>query len=391
MQEGYVFKWRKAWYIKYYFTDIVDGKPVRRQTTKRLAPINDQYRSRKDVQELVDDLLGHQNGNSGVPDSSLTFAEYAEKKFLPHIKEKKKPSTHRFYKVTFQVHLKKRVGDIRMRDFTTGHAQRVLDEARGPKNTELSHQSLLRIKTTMSAVFTHAQQRDVIRNYNPVQGAKAEGSRKKPERYAYTLEEIKYMLQTLPDPARTVAGLAAFTGLREGEIRGLRWGDYNGEELSVQRTVWRTHVGETKNAESEATVPVIPVLRGLLEEHRNQARGRAAKHDFIFCGDKKGFSLNLDNLSRRIIKPAIGDKWHGWHAFRRGLGTNLSELGVDDGVIQTLLRHASVITTRTNYIVVKSKRARAAMDEFAAEVQRVSKSDTGTNLVQGSDRNSAKP
>jgi len=53
MQEGYVFKWRKSWYIKYYFTDVVEGNPVRRQTTKRLAPINDQYRSKKDVQGLV--------------------------------------------------------------------------------------------------------------------------------------------------------------------------------------------------------------------------------------------------------------------------------------------------------------------------------------------------
>jgi integrase len=132
--------------------------------------------------------------------------------------------------------------------------------------------------------------------------------------------------------------VAAFTGLREGEICGLRWSDYNGEELKVQRTVWRTHVGETKNVESEASVPVISVLRDLLEEHRS--RGRAQTHDFIFSGGKKGFSLNLDNLSRRVVKPAIGDRWRGWHAFRRGLGTNLSELGVDDGIIQTLLRHA---------------------------------------------------
>jgi len=32
--------------------------------------------------------------------------------------------------------------------------------------------------------------------------------------------------------------------------------------------------------------------------------------------------------------------WHGWHAFRRGLATNLHALGVDDKTIQAILRHS---------------------------------------------------
>ena len=53
----------------------------------------------------------------------------------------------------------------------------------------------------------------------------------------------------------------------------------------------------------------------------------------------KGSPLNLDNLSRRVIRPAlarVGLEWHGWHAFRRGLATNLKQIGVDDKTIQAI-------------------------------------------------------
>jgi len=42
-------------------------------------------------------------------------------------------------------------------------------------------------------------------------------------------------------------------------------------------------------------------------------------------------------------------QWHGWHAGRRGLGTNLYRLGVPDVVIQRILRHSNVATTQGYY------------------------------------------
>jgi integrase len=60
---------------------------------------------------------------------------------------------------------------------------------------------------------------------------------------------------------------------------------------------------------------------------------------------------------RDTSRPA----WHGWHAFRRGLGTNLAEMGVDDLTIQRILRHANVATTRQHYIKVRDLKVEAAM------------------------------
>jgi integrase len=211
----------------------------------------------------------------------------------------------------------------------------------------------------MSAIFSYAARLGILTGANPVREAKAEGKRSDPQRHTYSLPEVAFMLKKLPEPARTVIAVAAFTGLRESEIRGLRWEDYTGDELHVRRSIWRTHVSETKTPESKSSVPVIAPLRKILDNHRRSGRGTGS---WIFTGAKKRFSLHLDNLSRREITPVLGDRWKGWHAFRRGLATNLFSLGVPAEVAQTILRHAAVSTTQQHYIVLESERAgRAAM------------------------------
>jgi integrase len=136
--------------------------------------------------------------------------------------------------------------------------------------------------------------------------------------------------------------------------------------------VWRTHVGETKTPESKNAVPVIGPLRKLLDQHRIKSNANGDGTKWIFAGEKKGFALHLDNLCRRDMKPVLGDRWLGWHAFRRGLGTNLFGLGVPAEVAQTTLRHANVSTTRTHYIVLESQQAgSAAMQKLETAVLKV--------------------
>ncbi len=96
---------------------------------------------------------------------------------------------------------------------------------------------------------------------------------------------------------------------------------------------------------------MIEPLRRLLDQHRATANGSL----WILTGDKKGFSLNLDNIARREIKEKIGGRWKGWQSFRRGLSTNLYELGVPPEVAQIVLRHADAATTRKHYLMLKSR------------------------------------
>jgi integrase len=189
------------------------------------------------------------------------------------------------------------------------------------------------------------------------------------------------MLEQVPEPARTVIAVAAFAGLRESEIRGLKWSDYDGDFLHIRRAVWRTHVGDTKTSESKNAVPVIEPLRKILDAHRRMP----GKGDWIFAGEKMGRPLHLDNLSRRVIKSAVGDQWHGWHAFRRGLATVLFTLGTPAEIARTILRQADVSVTQEHYILLKSqKEGRVAMKRLGRIVRQ--KFDTRARRKRSSQR-----
>jgi integrase len=104
----------------------------------------------------------------------------------------------------------------------------------------------------------------------------------------------------------------------------------------------------------------VGVLKKALLAHRK----RVPASEWIFAGEKMGKPLVIANLYRRDIKAKLekaGIRWHGWHAFRRGVGSILNALGVDDSVIQSILRHASVQTTQKHYIKVANPQNTAAL------------------------------
>jgi tRNA A37 threonylcarbamoyladenosine synthetase subunit TsaC/SUA5/YrdC len=77
--------------------------------------------------------------------------------------------------------------------------------------------------------------------------------------------------------------------------------------------------------------------------------------------------LNLDALVGEVIQPALEAEkipWYGWHAFRRGLATNLHRLRVSDKVIQQILRHANVTTTINIYVKMVTQDAEEAMKKL---------------------------
>ena len=362
MQRGSIFKRHGAWHLVYRVDEIVDGQPVRKQVTRRLVGVSDEYRSVKDVRALADEHLRPMNLGAVTPEGSLTVSDFAKKYFLPAVTTKKKPSTAKFYTDLVVNHLEPLLGSLRLRDVTTRDVQRLLDA-----RSSLSQSSVLRIKTGASALLSHAIRLGFLHGPNTAREARAEGKRTDPVTYAYNLDEVLWMLERLPEPAHTVVAVAAFSGLRESEIRGLQWSDYDGQFLHVRRSVWRTHVGDTKTPESKAAVPVIGPLRTILDAHKK----KSGTGEWIFAGEKMRRPLHLDNLCRREIKPVVGDRWHGWHGFRRGLATVLFGLGVPAEVAQTILRHANVATTQAHYLMLKSKaEGSAAMKRLERIVRR---------------------
>ena len=201
---------------------------------------------------------------------------------------------------------------------------------------------------------------------NPMTGVMLPNVRRGSETNAYSLDQILSVLR-LPFDATTKAaiGVAAFAGWRESEIRGLQWRDYDGSEITVCRSIDRVNnvVNPPKTPKSAAPVSVIPNLKRLLDAHKANAAlgpdGKPMPDAPIFAGTRYD-TMDLDKLALLVIRPALESAkipWYGWHAFRRGLASNLFQLGCDDLTVQRILRHSKVQVTREKYIKCGMRRS----------------------------------
>jgi integrase len=382
MQRGHIFKYRKSWFLKYYDVHLANGQRAGRRACKKLADVNETYRTKADVRTLADKILAPINSGIITPESSMQVSDFIENHYLPHVKATLRASTYKDYGDVWRCHVNERLGKVTLRDFRTVHGQRLIQGIDG-----IGHTSLLRVKSFLSGVFTYCKQEGILDGVNPMQGVKVRGRATKAKMPVYSIEEIETAIYALQEPARTIFAVAAFSGLRLSELRGLRWSDYDGNSLQVSRSVWRTHVSAPKTAESEAAVPVLPILARALEGHKKRCKNPTSD-SYIFAGERFGAPLNLANLARRVIKPNIEScskckkarakhnkedhtfeldaslVWKGWHALRRGLATNLDALGIRPRVIQSILRHASMATTMDIYVKSESADARAAVTKL---------------------------
>jgi integrase len=298
VQKEVIVKRSGSWYVRYREPVLVDGKVKRRDVWKRLAPVDKRYRAARDVKPLARKLLNSINSVNAHSGGTQRLSDFIEHVYFPNAH--KRPSTKHGYKHIFQKHLKPRLGDVRVFDFTTGIGQKLLRQI--ASETDLSHTSLKHIKHFLTGVFTFAKQESVIDSENPMRDVAIPQGSAAEDTHAYSLEEVLAMLEVLPEPAKTVVATAAFTGLRRSELRGLRWEDISDTELNIRRTVWNTHIQEkTKTTSSKAPIPLVPILRKWLEAHRAAFLGEG----FVFAGPKMNRPLNLSNLARRVIVPAI--------------------------------------------------------------------------------------
>jgi integrase len=227
----------------------------------------------------------------------------------------------------------------------------------------------------LSGVFTYAKNEGAFDGSNPVQGATIPGNAREPEEtYAYNLVQILRILDALPLLPKAVVATAAFAGLREGELRGLEWPDYAGDQLAVNRSIWKGIVNPPKTRASRQPVPVIPKLARILDEYRASMHNPATGVIFHNGG---GECLDMEKLARCVIRPAveaIGLPWYGWHGFRRGIASNLYELGANEKIVQRILRHAKPHVTKERYIKAFDPAVLDAMRRLQATVDVLEKS-----------------
>lgn len=386
MQNGQLIRGNKSWFVKFY----ADGK----RTTRKIGNV-EEYPTERDITPVLQRYMAEVNTDGGkkrfVPNPRVTLREFVTTKYFPDSLKELRGSTLRGYKAIWNNYIDARLGKVRLTDIRTFELQEAMDDI--GQTTELKKASLFRVKTFMSAVFSEAircglRGRD---NTNPVTEVKVRGRKneRKTETFAYSLDDIKTILASLAEPSRVLVAVAAYTGLRRGEIVGLQWGDYTGKAIWVRRNICFGEKGEMsvelpKTEASEAPVPVIAPLRKILDAWKATAKvtdgcwifhaGFTRKQHPESLLDAASLTpLSPQNVLRDVIAPALEKVeivWHGFHAFRRGLATNLRALDVDDLTIKEILRHSDVSVTRASYIKRVNEKSVEAMERFETELRK---------------------
>jgi integrase len=400
-QQGQIIRIGDRWYVRYWERRNIGGSIERKRVTHQIGEVTTRGKHPPaDIKTEAERHMATVNSGTIAAERIATIGDFAQGVYIPWIERYQRPSTLKGYRQVWTQHLKPICEKEWLKETRTYQVQGWLNAIgrngtvcrQSSERVPLSKNSLKRIQSVLSGIFTLAKQLGYYEGVNPLQDTRVDPKAAEPaETYAYSLEEVQSLLAVFPEPAATAFAVASFMGLRIGEIEALRWEDYRDGEMHISRSIWNGHVGQPKTRKSAAPVPVIRHLAERLELHRlhcgNPRSGPIFANSF-------GKPMSMNNLLGRVIRPVLNrctscgrskgkphlkadheyqrdarlPQWQGWHAARRGLGSNLYRLGVPPMVIQRILRHSNVSTTANYYIKTAADDVRNAMAKLEQTV-----------------------
>jgi integrase len=180
------------------------------------------------------------------------------------------------------------------------------------------------------------------------------------------VEQVKCLLSAARgDKLEALYVLAVSTGLRQGELLGLKWEDVDLQEgvLRVRRTVFNGAVNAPKTTRSNRSVRLTSEAIRALRDHQSGG-------EWVFSS-RVGTSLSTHNLSNRSWKPLLRKaglpQGTRFHDLRHTCATLLLTKGVHPKIVQEMLGHSSITITLDLYSHVlpdMQDKAEKAMDEI---------------------------
>jgi integrase len=367
-QNGSLYEHHGAWFVRYSRRiSEQDGFTNLNRVSKYLGRSKD-FRSISDVERSRASFMQTVNRDRLSANSRITLTAFVEGAYLPWTKEERRASTSKGHHEIWINHIRDHVGELHLREFRTVYTSRMLRTI--AKENDLTKTTLQHIKSVLSTIFTYAKNEGAFDGANPVDGVLIPRHAKEPgETHAYDLGQVLQILDRLPLLEKSLVATAALAGLRQGELGGLEWTDYTGTELVIKRSIWMSVVNLPKTRASRDSVPVIPALAEILDEYRS-SMGSPKAGVVFHSGD--GLPICVDRVGRRVIRralEAIRLPWYGWHALRRGLASNLYEIGAPDKVVQRILRHSKPHVTRERYIKVFDHTVLEAVGKVQARIE----------------------
>jgi integrase len=208
--------------------------------------------------------------------------------------------------------------------------------------------------TPLSRLFAQAVRRGLI-PVNPIgQLDRSERPRTSArERPVLNSDQIGRLLDAAEPRYRTILATAVFTGVRQGELLGLRWKDvdFAQEVIHIRRALDRQgRDAPPKTPNALRDVILIPGLAELLREHADHSPFNKPD-DFVFSS-RAGTPLHWANISKRALKPALrkaGIQPLRWHDLRHSFASLLIAGGANITFVSRQLGHSRSDVTLNVY------------------------------------------
>jgi len=240
----------------------------------------------------------------------------------------------------------------------------------------LSPLTVTYVHSVLKSALEHAVREDELPR-NVARNVKTAAPRPRRFQPLTAAEARQFLDAARADRLHALYELALRTGLRKGELLGLRWEDLDldGGTASIRRTLQRTNSAgltalPTKTQSSERRIALPTECLRSLEQHRDRQRqereaaGTGWKaSDYVFTRPDgspiEGVTVtrHFNTFLRRATLRRIR-----FHDLRHSAATLLLEQGVELVVIKELLGHAHIGVTATVYAHVRLRLQRDAID-----------------------------
>lgn len=293
------------------------------------------------------------------PDANITLAEYLDGWLADIVQHRVRPKTYQSYEYICRKHLKPALGDKRLIDLAAADVQRLCSDklACGLSKRTVEYIHAILVRALRNAVRSGVLVRNVASMASPPRPGR-------PQVTTLSAEQIKHFLViTRQHVLYPLYVLAVMTGMRQGELLGLRWGDVDLESgcvhvrMTMQEVQGGPTPGEPKTAGSRRRL-VLPTLavEALHERKQRQVDDRAragqfwSESDLVFTS-RTGRPLLGTTVTHRFIRALekAGLPRIRFYDLRHTTATLLLTRGTHPKIVQELLGHSRINLTLDTY------------------------------------------
>jgi integrase len=290
---------------------------------------------------------------------SLTLGDYLDRWLNDSMRDTVRDTTFERYEQIVRMHIKPALGRGKLKSLTPTHLRALYKEklqSRSPRTVQYIHVTLH--KALKQAVDDGLVPRNVTEAVKPPQV-------KREEIRPLTSEQVNVFLEAArEDRLKALYVLAIHTGLRQGELLGLKWEDVDLEAgtLQVRRTLITAKGGPVLSAPKtkgsrrsvKLTQSAVKALRSHLQRQLGEIdrMGALWRANSLIFASEGGDPLDRRYLTNHRFKPLLkraGLPPIRFHDLRHTCATLLLGANVNPKIVSELLGHASIAITLDTY------------------------------------------